>query len=213
MRLIKRLGTTFSGYMEQLVTTIEDPEQVLKAAIREIDRNIVKAELRLRKVKADGQQMEHTLSSLEKEVGLWVERAQREAPNDRERGVECLRRSKMAEKRRSQLAIEHQQHKETEAILREDIESVQLKRDELKSKLNLLSTREARSMAVKGCNSIFEACDSDLDDVLERWEFNIAIQEGSSTIKRASLDPLKEEYETKEEQRELEEELDRLTRQ
>jgi len=213
MRLIKRLGTTFSGYMEQLVTTIEDPEQVLKAAIREIDRNIVKAELRLRKVKADGQQMEHTLSSLEKEVQLWVERARREAQNDRERGVECLRRSKLAEKRRARLAVEHQQHKETEAILREDIEAVQLKRDELKSKLNLLSTREARSMALKGCNSIFEACDSDLDDVLERWELNIAVQEGSSTIKRSTVDPLKDEYETKEEQETLEKELDHLVRQ
>jgi phage shock protein A len=212
MRIIKRIGTSFSAYMEQLAASIENPEEVLKAAIREIDANLAKAEYRLRRVIAEKRDLDIRVEELHNSIATWLMRAKRESEENKDRALECLKRKKQEERKLARLLESHKSQESMEEMLKSDIETVSLRRDELKAKLNLLVARDARARAINTCDRIVIGNKSGLDDVIERWEINIAVNEGSSfNSPNQSLDYLKEEYETLEEREQLEQELKKLS--
>ena len=150
MGLLQRATDVLSANLDELVEKYEDPELLLKQALREMEQSVGAALEDAVKVLAHEKILARQLSAEESAVASWRERARATV----QRGDDQAARDALRHKRDREAAsalLAKQLHEATEVgqVLRRQVESMRLRMDEANRKLVLLSARNRAAKARK----------------------------------------------------------------
>jgi phage shock protein A len=192
-----------------MVSRIENHEALAASAIRDVRRAAARATVQLRRVRADGARQRERLAELREEERSWEERAAASAPEQREKALECLRRSRRAGRQARELARRLGEHERVEKQLAADVSRVQDRLSELEQQRNVLITRESRAQALGSVREAESPLGADVQEIFGRWETRVAEHEFEGGCLHGD-DEFAAEYEEQEEEASLSAELDAL---
>jgi phage shock protein A len=148
MGLLKRLSDLLSANVNELLERYEDPELLLKQAIREMEAAVEAAMENAVKVVAEEKLLARQLSTEEAAAATWRERA---AAAVRRKEDEAARTALLRKREHEAASAALAKHLEEAAklgkSLRRQIESLRLQTDEARRKLVLLTARQRAATA------------------------------------------------------------------
>jgi phage shock protein A len=192
-----------------MVSRIENHEALAGSAIRDVRRAAARATVQLRRVRADGARQRERLLALQEQERTWEDRAAACAAEQREKALECLRRSRRAGRRARELARAVAEHERMERQLAADVSRVQDRLGELEQQHNVLVTRESRAQALGSVRQVESPLGADVREIFGRWEARVAEHEFEGGCLSGD-DAFAAEYEEREEAASLAAELDAL---
>ncbi len=212
MKLIKRWTSGIFSRVDWAVSQIENQEALINSALRESREAVARAKVQMGRVRQDGKKLRQRLQEEEQAVDRWRERAIQTAKSDEQRAMECLRRCKQAEQRTAQLRQRVKEHSQVETQLVKDVRAMEEKLAELTEKRNLMRTRQSRAEAMSNIQSSCIDTSGELDEIFDRWEVQVTERElhGECAL---DCDPLEEAFVCEEDEAQLRDELQRLTKQ
>lgn len=148
MRLLNRLADIISANLSELIERYEDPELLLKQAVREMDESLRAALENAVKVVAHEKLLARQLAEEEAAATAWHKQAAAAV----QRGDDAAARAALRQKREREsvvVALAGQLAEATAAgqTLRREIELLRLRTDEAKRKLTLLAARQRAAEA------------------------------------------------------------------
>ncbi|WP_425619406.1 PspA/IM30 family protein [Anatilimnocola sp. NA78] len=148
MGLLQRLSDLLSANVNELVERYEDPELLLKQAIREMDAAVGAALANAVKVVAEEKLLARQLSAEEAAAATWHERAAAAVRRkDDETARSALLRKREHEAASATLARHLDEAANLGQSLRRQIESLRLRTDDARRKLVLLTARQRAATA------------------------------------------------------------------
>ncbi|HLJ12502.1 MAG TPA: PspA/IM30 family protein [Planctomycetaceae bacterium] len=143
MGLFQRISDIISANLNEMTESFEDPERMLKQAIREMEQSISDATHETAKVLANEKLLAKELANNERQADDW----QRKAEQAVESGDDNLARKALARKQEHQklvTALQDQMHAAQDAsrTLKHQLEGMQAKLAEAKRNLATLSARQ-----------------------------------------------------------------------
>lgn len=196
--------------VDSMVTRIENHESLAQSAIRDVRRAAARARVQLRRVRADGGRLRDRLEAEREAERTWRERATGCAESDRDKAIECLRRSRQAARNVAELERRFEEHEHLERQLTTDVARVDERLSRLEDQRNVLVTRQSRAEAL-GCVRDAQApLGLDVDEVFGRWETQVAEREYAGDCVSSDSDHFEADFEATEEQADLSAQLDAL---
>ena len=148
MRLFKRLTDILSANVNQLIEEYEDPELLLKQAVREMEEAICAALEQAVKVVAHEKLLGRELADAESAAAQWGQRAEDAVRRgDDAAARDALRHKRDGEAISTSLAQQLAQATEASHALRRQIEAMRWRVDEAKRKLAVLVARQRAAEA------------------------------------------------------------------
>jgi phage shock protein A len=150
MSIFRRVSDIIGANLNDLVDKFEDPEKMLKQAIREMERTIDEATAAAAKAIAGEKLLAKELSAHERQAGDWLQRAEHAVrAGDDELARQSLRRRREHEKLAGALRDQSAAAQETGERLRRQVEAMRAKLAEAKRKLATLAARSTVAHARK----------------------------------------------------------------
>ena len=154
MGIFKRIGDIISANLNDMTEGFEDPEVMLKQAIREMEQSIADATTETAKVLANEKMLTRELQNNEQQSSDWQRRAvQAVAAGDDQLARKAL--SRKQEHQKLVIALQDQLNlaKSSSQTLRHQLEGMQAKMSEAKRNLATLSARKKAADFKKKMNS------------------------------------------------------------
>lgn len=211
MRMFTRISTSVMAALDRAVSTMENHDALVEAAINEVRQAMGQARARLNRVKSDSERFRARIVSLRGTAEQWAARAVQAGVSE-DIALECLRR-------RRDCGIQIQQWedllRQQEALgkrLHETLSRMESRLRELQRQRDVLRTREAAAEVLR-VGEAFQgrSAAADIDRTLERWDAKIAADE-LVVEPSADVDTLERSFLADEERVRLREELRRLQR-
>jgi len=212
MSMFFRWTSGFASRIDSMVKQIENHDALVSAAIRDAKEARARAKVQLARVREDGRRMQRRRAELEEGERRWRERAQRIGNEDEERALECVRRMKHTKREHEQLATQATEHERLESQLTRDISGIDGRIESLVQQRNLLRTRQSRAEALAAAHQDDGRRLAEVDDILERWEIKVSVNETDVDCSLGEEDDLELELSSVEEREDLRAELDDLLR-
>jgi phage shock protein A len=204
MRVFHRLKQTLSVSIESLLDQVENQEAVVVATIREVEQGASRVRVHRKGCERRIQLLEQRLEEYGKEASLWRDRALR-LKGDRDKAVECVRRMRAIEGEKTEAVAQLEKQKQLLETIREDERIIDDKLAELKRRRAQLSSRQARTDAQAGVETL-----GDIDGVFDRWEARIEEREVVTEVRSRATDGFARTLTQEEEAAALNADLDRL---
>lgn len=197
MGIFKRISDIVSANLNDLVESYEDPEKMLRQAVREMEEAIRNAKPDVAKAMANEKTIAKELASNEAQCETWAKRAETAVgAGDDDLARKALTRKKEYEK--IVAALKDQQEAATEAsqTLRRQLEAMQAKLKEAERRLGTLVARKkaaevrtkmAESQAALGANLDRDAFDK-FERLTKKVEMAEAEAEAMSELARSGRD-------------------------
>lgn len=172
MGLFKRISDIISANLNEMTEGFEDPEKMLKQAIREMEESIYDATQETAKVLANEKLLARELASNEQQAKDW----QRKAEQAVSAGDDNLARKALSRKQEHQKLVTALQDQLTSAqdaskSLRHQLEGMQAKLSEAKRNLSTLSARNRAAEFKKKMNTPATELDfGGADDAFAKFE-------------------------------------------
>jgi len=173
MSLFKRIRTTISASVNQLVGEIENHDAVMEAAINESRRATAQAKVRLSRTERERAQLQQKIADVEAKRQKWRERALACADNEESKALSCLQQEKNCAGQISQLTSILKQQDALLAKLRSDIGKAESKLAQINHQRNMMRSRESAATALNAMAHADIADSININDTLERWEAKI----------------------------------------
>lgn len=142
MRLFRRIGDIVAANLNELVDRFEDPELMLKQAIREMETMIEDATAAAARAIAGERLLARDLSNHDQKARRWTARAEEAVRNsDDDLGRQAVARSLEHRAMATALAEQHSSADRNAQALRGQIEAMRAKQAEARRKLASLSVR------------------------------------------------------------------------
>ena len=210
MQRIRLWTASLVSRVDSMVTRIENHESLAQSAIRDVRRSAARARVQLRRVRGDGNRIRERLDAEANAETTWRERAAACAEGDREKALECLRRSRQAGRQKQELERRLAEHEHVEKQLTADVARVDERLSKLEDQRNLLSTRQSRAEAL-GCVREAQApLGVDVDEIFGRWETQVSEREYLGDCVTSDADRFESDFDEADEKAALEAELDDL---
>ncbi len=209
MNWLTRLSVTLGSSIERVVAPLENHDAVVDATLRDANRALARAKVRLGGLQRESTQLESDLARLEEESGRWTARAKEFAASNQDAALESLKRRRALDARAQTLRAAISNHAKTTARLVGDIATAEQRISVLNQQRHLLRTREFAADALSRVAGVGLPMD-DIAQTLERWETRIAETELAAGT-AGSLDPLERACVAIEERASLLAELEALT--
>src|SRR5262249_35918727 len=143
MGLFKRIGDIISANLEELTEGYEDPERMLKQAIREMEASIEEATRETAKAMASQKMMAKELAHNESQAREWQERARKAVTaSDDDLARKALARKQEHDKLAAALRDQLKAAEEASQTLRRQLDGMKAKLSEAKRSLSTLSARK-----------------------------------------------------------------------
>ncbi|HUG70886.1 MAG TPA: PspA/IM30 family protein [Pirellulaceae bacterium] len=143
MGIFKRMQDIISANLNDMVEDYEDPEQMLRQAIREMESAVSKAKPDVAKAMANRKTTAKELANNGKQVKVWEERAGLAvSEGDDDLARKALARKREYEKIVAALGDQHEAAQEASEGLRRQLEGMQAKLAEAKRRLGTLTARK-----------------------------------------------------------------------
>ena len=211
MSLIKRIYTTVSAQIDGVVSEIENHDAVIESAIRDNQRSLARAKVRLNRLQADGRRLRQRLDRLRSAERQWSSRAKTNAEGDEQIALKCLQKRRSCRQKITGIEDALVEHEAAENRLSRDISTLEKRLHEINQQRNLMRTRESAAEAMRTFNAIKSCSGLNIDDTFEKWETRVMEAELASGDTR-STDDLEERFIEEEGIEELKLELDALKR-
>ncbi len=211
MSLINRIYATMTARVDRVVGEMENHDAIIEAAIRDNQRALARAKVRLNRLQADGGRLKQRLEHVRTAEGQWSSRAQDNAENDEQIALQCLKKRREWRQQVSTLEKALIEHENAENRLCRDMSSVEERLRDINQQRNLMRTRESTAEAMRTFNAIKGYCGVNIDDTFEKWETKVLEAELVSGDLQTT-DDLEERFIEEEEMAELRLELNALTR-
>jgi len=162
MGLFKRIGDIISANLNDMVEGLEDPEKMLKQAIREMETAIADARQEVVQAMATEKLVKKNVAEHKRHIQEWQQRAEKAI----QAGDDGLARKAIQRKQEYQKVLAALQDQETAAVetsqtLRRQLEAMKVKLAEAKRKVDTLAARKKAAdvrarMATECCNPIID---------------------------------------------------------
>ncbi|MGE0529309.1 MAG: PspA/IM30 family protein [Bdellovibrionales bacterium] len=212
MNPLKRLTLSISAQFNELVMRVENHEAVAEAVLAEFRDNIHQATYRLKILEKEISRTREKIAALKVEHETWGQRAVKSQSDDREKALECVRRMKIRATELQALETQLKEMISTQAEVQRDLRSVETQYQELKCKHKILASRQTRAEVFKGLRACTTDGNAPTADIFERWESSVMRAEVCGIPPGTPTDSLDDEFRSKEQEAELEEALNELTR-
>lgn len=210
MGTISKWSASLVAHINSMIQKVENHEALADVTIQDMQRAAARAKAHLSRVARETVRLEQKLVALKTEVERWEGRAVECAEKDRDRARACLGRKRECERQLVQLRARHEEQLAAQVTLDNDIAHITRKIEDFKRKRQILQTRQSRAEAVSAVHTAEDCTGESLDDVFERWEFNIIEREAIHGLGNNKKDPLDEAFLKEEEDLAIDEELDVL---
>jgi len=204
MRVLHRLKQTLSVSIESLLDQVENQEAVVLATIREVEQGATRVRIHRKQCERRIDTLEQAIHQQSTDARQWRDRARR-LRGERDKALECVRRARAVEALTASANEQIQKQKELLETIREDERVIEEKLDELRRRRSQLSSREARTDAQSGVESL-----GDIDGVFDRWEARIEEREVVNEARTIGQDRFARGLSEEEEQAALSADLERL---
>jgi phage shock protein A len=143
MGIFKRISDIISANFNDMVEGYEDPEKMLRQAIREMEEAINTAKPEVAKAMASEKTIAKELASNQAQVTVWTHRAETavEAGDD-DLARKAITRKKEYEKIAAALCDQHEATAEASQTLRRQLEAMQAKLKDAQRRLGTLTARQ-----------------------------------------------------------------------
>lgn len=202
----RRLCSGFDWFIQQ----VENHESQIDCSIEEMTRYIASAQVQLKRVQADGCALTKRVEEVREAMSLWETRARKSKHDDKERAIECLRRRRLSEQELADLVVRQEEHSQFEKQLTKELSQVQADLENMKRQRNVMKTRQSSAKAKVSLSANSVGLSTDVADIFDRWESQIAAYELQSDATGALVDTLEDEFLSAEEREELEAALEEL---
>lgn len=209
MKTIKRWTSGIFSRVDWAVSQIENQEALINSALKESRESVAKAKVQMRRVTQDGETLRRRLQNEKQNVTRWRERAAKVAKTDEASAIDCLRRSKQAERLCEQLHDRIRNHEQVESQLAKDVGILEERLSGLMEKRNLMRTRQSRAEALTNLQDGCVGVSDEVDEIFDRWDICITEKELAGECVLSS-DPLEESFSNAETEAELHAELQEL---
>ncbi|HEY1602191.1 MAG TPA: PspA/IM30 family protein [Pirellulales bacterium] len=143
MGLFKRVSDILSANLNDMVEKYEDPEKMLKQAVREMETSIETSRRDVAKALASDKIVAKELADNEHKASQWQQRAESAVEaGDEKLARQALGRKQEYEKLAAALRDQHSAAVESSATLRRQLEGMQAKLADAKRQLGTLSARK-----------------------------------------------------------------------
>jgi phage shock protein A len=208
MSIFKRLRTTISASVDQMVGDIENHDAVVDMSIKEARQAVARSKVRLAKLKIDGAKLKRRYAELSNAETQWTQRAKNNAEKDENKAIECLRRRNECQQHIAELAETINRHDSLQARLTGDIRTAEQKIAEMMQQRNYMRTRQSAAEALNYISDLDENMVNDTCGAFERWEVKVTESELEAGITDLTLeDSLEREFINSEERDSLKAEL------
>ena len=204
MNIFRRLTTSVTATLENAAGQLENHDAIIQATIKETRQSVAKTKARINTLRQQQAVFETQLSDAQEQAEKWESRAQQLADSDEAKALQCL-------SRRNQ--YQHEQERLSESISQQitlinkveaNLATLQSRLEEMQHKHNLLRSRQSVAQANKG---LAKGCsEQDLADTFERWE-SVVLEHELGFEDGLSADPLQQEFEQRESEDQLREQL------
>ncbi len=209
MSWIKRLSTTLTASMDQLVGELENHDALIRVSIREQKQRIATARLQLSRIQNSEKEVARQLAELQLAQKQWAQRALREASSDEQRALQCMERRAAVQEKLHKLQAMRTEYQSTAARISGDIQRCEEALVSMQHKHDLMRARQSSVNAKAVIDELGGSQLEQVQDQFERWELRLAQGEYTLNLQGAG-DELEEQYLSEERQQALRAELDGL---
>jgi len=209
MSLIKRLSTTITAQLSQVVGEIENHDAIIQANLNDMSKKVSEAKVQLSEVQKEKKHLQSQIQSKNTESLLWQKRAIESVKTNEEKALECVKREQHCQKIMKQLEVRLNTISEVIEKLTNDVFDSEQILMELKQKQKVMRARQSSNKAFNSVTTANESIGNTLQDSFDRWE--ISIGETKPHITQHEMkDDLEKEFIKKEEIESLRKQLNDL---
>lgn len=208
MSIIKRLYTTISASVDQLVGDIENHDALIDAAIREQRKKLAAARVQLKRLLERERQASGDIEHLQAKQQQWRERAVRTAGEDEAGALACLQQRHRIVEKIEQLQTHRRQYAEASHNMAADIGRCERELQDLSQKHALFRARQSSGEALNVINGMGGLSREDLCGCFERWDATLMAHEIGSPVDE--VDIFEQRFVEEENREQLRRELDDL---
>lgn len=210
MKLIKKLAININSRIDSVAERFENREALSNAYIREYERIVAKAKIRLAQVDNEVARLEKNYRDLGEKIQLWTERARRIHGSDEAKALECVARMMKCEQSRKQVQKNLEDARNLRNKMAQDVDYILNKLEAHKRRHQNLTGRLVCAEAVHATQNAETGLETDIGDLFTRWETDVLASELHAQLPAFSDDPLDHEFDTTEQEQALRMALEEL---
>lgn len=172
MKRFKRIAASLTARVDEVVRGIENHDAVVAASLQDLRRTLARARVRHNRVRAQREHQGRRVDELHAESDTWRERA-RASADDEDTALQCLRRDRHCQARAEQLAATHARLLDAERRLEIQLERLGERYESLHARRHSMRGRQAAAEAARASASAEWGDDTDLEEILDRWDIEI----------------------------------------
>ncbi len=203
MKLFKKMAVNFHSQVEAVANQFENKEALSSSYIREYERIVASAKVRLARVEAEAIRLEKESDRLTAQATLWAERARRVHAADENQALECVRRVKRVREQHSAVVQELEEIRALKRRMTHDVDRAGQKLADLKHRHQVLAGRQSCAEAMDGLPSSEKSRPEDLDALYTRWETEVTARELHTHSLAPETDRLAAAFDREEEEADL----------
>lgn len=185
MGLFKRIGDVLRANLNDLISKAEDPKKMLEQLVMDMEEQLIQAKKDVASAIADEKRLGAQVQEQKELASKWEQRAALAVEKgDDSLAMEALKKKKDAESLAAEYEAQWQKQKAVTDQLKQSIQQVQDKVEELKRKKNLLIARQKRAEAQdKIQDTMSKMNDSSAFDSFGRMEEKVKQMEAEADAK------------------------------
>lgn len=210
MKSLKRLFVSIKSQIDHVADEFENHEALAGAAIQDLQEIARKTRLHLHRVGKLSEHYRNQLQEQQEQARLWSERAIKVKQQDEQKALQCVRRLRQAQRQIASLEHQHQESTKQEAKIREDLNTILERLQDLKNKKEILAARQNRACIQETLLDRRGNPVQDVQDIFDRWEGSVVSAE-FETPEPFETDSFASAFEQEEDELALKMMLDELT--
>ncbi len=203
MKLFKKLAISVNSRIDAVADRFENREALSSAYIREYERIVAKAKVRLAQVDNEVLRLECSCSDLDVKIKLWADRARRIHETDEVKALECVARMTKCEENRHQVLKSLEDTRKLKIRMARDVDHILQKLEAHKRRHQNLASRQVCADAVHVTQDADTGLETDIDDLFTRWETDVVASELHAQLPDPHNDLLDREFDMNEQEQAL----------
>ncbi len=203
MKLFKKLAVSVNSRIDAVADRFENREALSSAYIREYERIVAKAKVRLAQVDNEVVRLKRSSRDLDNKIKLWTERARRIHGSDEEKALACVARMVKCEESRKQVLQNLEDARKLKNRMTRDVDHILKKLEAHKRRHQNLTGRQACAEAVHAMQDADTGLETDIDDLFTRWETDVVASELHAELPASDDDLLDQEFDATEQEQAL----------
>ena len=207
MNSIKRLFISVKGQIDQVADEFENHEALAELAIQDLHAITNKTRAQLHRLATLTKSYQTQLDEQQQQAYLWTQRAITAKKQDPQIALQCVKRLRDTQNKITLLEQQHQESRQQEDKVQNDLTMAQQQLSILKNKKEMLKVRENRSHLQASLQTNSPHSLDTAQQVFERWETKLV---GTELETPTEIDDLSFQFEQEEEMLALQQMLDAL---